>query len=134
VLGENQAHIDVATETKVALAVVAIVAAVIGVAVAALVYLRRRARVAEPAVLAHAWYYDESVTRFVGGPGTKGFEAVAWFDAHVIDGAVNGVATLVRTSGRGLRHAQSGFVRSYALGISAGVVVVLGYFLTRLYV
>jgi hypothetical protein len=29
---------------------------------------------------------------------------------------------------------QSGFVRSYALGISAGVVVVLAYFLTRLYI
>jgi len=30
--------------------------------------------------------------------------------------------------------AQSGFVRSYALGMTAGVVVVLAYFLTRLYV
>jgi hypothetical protein len=26
---------------------------------------------------------------------------------------------------------QSGFVRSYALGVSIGVVVLLGYFLTR---
>jgi hypothetical protein len=31
-----------------------------------------------------------------------------------------------------LRRAQTGFVRSYALGITAGVVIVLGYFLTRL--
>ena len=134
VLGENEAHIDVATGTKVALAVVAIIASVSGIVVASLVYLRRRVKAVEPGVLAHAWYYDETVTRFVGGPGTKAFEAVAWFDAHVIDGAVNGVATLVRTSGRGLRTVQSGFVRSYALGISAGVVVVLGYFLTRLYI
>jgi len=134
VLGENEAHIDVATGTKVALAVVAIIAAVTGILVASLIYLRRRVKAVEPRVLAHAWYYDETVTRFVGGPGTKAFEAVAWFDAHVIDGAVNGVATLVRTSGRGLRTVQSGFVRSYALGISAGVVVVLGYFLTRLYI
>jgi NADH-quinone oxidoreductase subunit L len=90
-------------------------------------------RAVEPAVLAHAWYYDESITRFVGGPGTKGFAAVAWFDRYIIDGGVNGVAALVRTTGQGLRTMQSGFVRSYALGISAGVVVVLGYFLTRLY-
>jgi NADH-quinone oxidoreductase subunit L len=134
VLGENEAHIDVATGTKVGLAVVAIIAAAAGIFAASLVYLRRRVKAVEPGVLAHAWYYDESITRFVGGPGTKGFGAVAWFDAHVIDGAVNGVATLVRTSGRGLRTVQSGFVRSYALGISAGVVVVLGYFLTRLYI
>ena len=134
VIGENELHIDVATGTKVGLAVVAIIAAVTGIFVASLVYLRRRVRAVEPAVLAHGWYYDESVTRFVGGPGTKGFGAVAWFDRTIIDGAVNGIATVVRTSGRGLRTVQSGFVRSYALGISAGVVVVLGYFLTRLYV
>jgi NADH-quinone oxidoreductase subunit L len=134
VVGANEAHIDVTTETKVALAAVATLTALTGIFVGWLVYLRRRVRVTEPAVLAHAWYYDEAVTRFVGGPGTRAFEAVAWFDSHVVDGAVNGVATLVRTSGRGLRTVQSGFVRSYALGISAGVVVVLGYFLTRLYI
>ncbi len=134
VLGENEVHINVATGTKVALAGAAVAAGLIGIFAAWLIYLRRRVRAVEPAVLAHAWYYDETVTQFVGGPGTKGFEAVAWFDRNVIDGAVNGIATVVRTSGRGLRTVQSGFVRSYALGISAGVVVVLGYFLTRLYV
>jgi NADH-quinone oxidoreductase subunit L len=134
VVGANEAHIDVSTATKVALAAVAVLAALTGIFVSSLVYLRRRIKAVEPAVLAHAWYVDESVSRFVGGPGMKGFEAVAWFDRHVIDGAVNGVATLVRTSGRGLRQVQSGFVRSYALGIAAGVVVLLGYFLTRLYI
>jgi NADH-quinone oxidoreductase subunit L len=134
VIGATEAHIAVTTETKVALGVVATIAAVVGIAGAALVYVRRPVRAAEPAVLAHAWYYDEAITRFVGGPGTKGFEAVAWFDRSVVDGAVNGVATLVRNSGRGLRTVQSGFVRSYALGMSAGVVVVLGYFITRLFV
>ena len=133
VVGANEVDIDVATGTKVALAVVAIVASLTGIVVAGLVYLRRRARAVEPRVLAHGWYYDESITRFVGGPGTKGFEAIAWFDSHVVDGAANGLASLVRSSGRGLRTVQSGFIRSYALGISAGVVVVLGYFLTRLY-
>ncbi len=134
VLEGNEAHLSVTTETKVALAVVAMLAAAVGILGAALVYLWRRVRAVEPAVLAHAWYYDESITRFVGGPGTGGFEAVAWFDRNVIDGAVNGVGSLVRRSGTGLRTVQSGFVRSYALGMSAGVVVVLGYFLTRLFV
>lgn len=133
VVGAGEVQIDVTTGTKVALAVAAIVASLAGVAGAGLVYLRHRVRAFEPAILAHAWYYDESITRLVGGPGTKGFAAVAWFDRNIIDGAVNGVASVVRTSGRGLRTVQSGFVRSYALGISAGVVVVLGYFLTRLY-
>jgi NADH-quinone oxidoreductase subunit L len=134
VLYGNEAVISVTTDTKVTLAVVATVVALVGILSAAAVYLLHRVRPVEPAVLAHAWYYDEAITRFVGGPGTKGFEAVAWFDRTVIDGAVNGVASLVRGTGSGLRTLQSGFVRSYALGMSAGVVVVLGYFLTRLFI
>src|SRR5690606_36481469 len=111
VVGANEAHIDVATGTKWALAVGAAVLALVGILVAAAVYLRRRVRAVEPSVLAHAWYYDEAITRFVGGPGTRFFEAVAWFDAHVVGGAVNGVAALVRAGGRRLRAVQSGFVR-----------------------
>jgi NADH-quinone oxidoreductase subunit L len=124
-------EIDVTTGTQVALAVVATVVALVGIAAASAVYLRRRVRAIEPAVLAHAWYYDETISRFVAGPGTQAFEAVAWFDRNVIDGAVNGVAHLVAGAGRRLRTVQSGYVRSYALGLAAGVVVVLGYFVTR---
>ena len=49
-----------------------------------------RSRPSEPTVLANAWYYDRAVTDFMGGPGRKAFEAAAWFDANVVDGAVNG--------------------------------------------
>jgi NADH-quinone oxidoreductase subunit L len=132
VVGANELQIDVASGTKVALAVVAVVLGLVGIGVAALVYLQRRLKPVEPKVLEHAWYYDEAVTRFVGGPGRAAFEGVAAFDRNVIDGAVNGVAGGVRGLGRVVRVAQSGFVRGYALGMTAGVVVVLGYFLTRL--
>ena len=131
VLGANEAEIAVSTGAKVALAAVAIGAGLVGIALASAVYLRHRVRAIEPEVLAHAWYYDEEVTAFMGGPGRKSFDAIAWFDVHIIDGAVNGVATLVRGVGRRLRPLQSGFVRSYALGVTIGVVVVLGYFITR---
>jgi NADH-quinone oxidoreductase subunit L len=131
VLRANEAEIAVSTGVKVGLAVLAVGAGVVGIVLAAGVYLLRRVRAVEPQVLAHAWYYNEAITAFVGGPGTKSFEAVAWFDAHVIDGAVNGVASVVRYVGRRLRHVQTGFVRSYALGVTVGVVIVLGYFVTR---
>ncbi|MGH9192752.1 MAG: NADH-quinone oxidoreductase subunit L, partial [Acidimicrobiales bacterium] len=131
VLGVNEAPIAVSTGAKVVLAIIAVGAGLVGIAFAAVVYLRHRVRAVEPAVLAHAWYYDAAVTAFMGGPGRKAFDGIAWFDAHVIDGAVNGVARVVRTVGGRLRSVQSGFVRSYALGVSIGVVVVLGYFLTR---
>jgi NADH-quinone oxidoreductase subunit L len=131
VLGVNEAEIAVSTGAKVALAVIAVGAGLVGLAIAAAVYLRHRVRAVEPEVLAHAWYYDEEVTAFMGGPGRKSFDAIAWFDAHIIDGAVNGVAVVVRDLGRRLRPVQSGFLRSYALGVTIGVVVVLGYFVTR---
>jgi NADH-quinone oxidoreductase subunit L len=132
VVGRNELQVDVPTGTKVALAAAAVALALIGIGVASLVYLQRRVKAVEPKVLEHAWYYDEAVSRFVGGPGRAVFEGVAAFDRVVIDGAVNGIAGGVRGLGRVVRVAQSGFVRGYALGMTAGVVIVLGYFLTRL--
>jgi NADH-quinone oxidoreductase subunit L len=132
VIGENEVHIEVATGTKVGLAVVAVAAALVGIAIAYTLYLRRRTRPAEPAVLAHAWYYDEAIAAFVDGPGEAGFEGVAAFDRTVIDGGAVGVAGVVQRIGRGLRHVQTGFVRSYALGVAAGVIVLLGYFVSRI--
>jgi NADH-quinone oxidoreductase subunit L len=132
VVGEHARHIDVATGTKVGLAVVAVLVAFAGIAAAVAVYLQRRVEPVEPEVLANAYYYDSALASFVGGPGRAGFEATAAFDRNVVDGAVNGVATVVRSGGGGLRRIQSGFVRSYALGISVGAVALLAYFVSRI--
>ena len=82
-------------------------------------------------ILAHAWYYDESISSFVAGPGERAFEEVAHFDRGIIDGAVNGVAGLVRFGASKLRLAQTGYVRNYALGIAVGAFILVGLFLTR---
>jgi NADH-quinone oxidoreductase subunit L len=125
-------EVDVSTETKYVLAAIAVALGLLGILVAASVYLWKRLRPVEPKVLAHAWYYDEAVSAFAGGPGREAFEGVAAFDRVVIDGIPNGIAKSVRGLGGTVRKVQTGFVRSYALGMTAGVVVVLGYFLTRL--
>ncbi len=132
VVGQNELVVTTPTATKWTLVVVAVAAALVGIGIASVVYLRRRVRAIEPAVLAHAYYYDEAVSAFVAGPGTAMFNAAAWFDTHIIDGAVNGVAWLVVRGGRRLRHLQTGFVRSYALGVATGVVVVLAYIILRI--
>ena len=131
VVAGNEAVIDVTTATKLGLAAIATLAALIGIYLGVRVYLQRRAKAIEPEILAEGWYYDSTVTAFMGGPGRQGFDAVATFDAEVVDGAVNGVAAVVRGSGKGLRVLQTGFVRSYALGVAVGVVGLLAYFLTR---
>jgi NADH-quinone oxidoreductase subunit L len=53
------------------------------------------------------------------------------FDPGVIDGLVNGVATVVASWARGLRRVQTGFVMNYALGILLGAVAVIAYLLAR---
>jgi NADH-quinone oxidoreductase subunit L len=59
--------------------------------------------------------------RFVGGLGL--------FDAHGVDGTVNGTAaTFAGISGR-MRRWQTGFVRSYALSLLAGALLVLSVLL-----
>ena len=53
---------------------------------------------------------------------------MADFDGKVVDGAVNGVATLVRESSEQVRKGQTGYVRQYAGVIGIGVVLLLGWF------
>jgi NADH-quinone oxidoreductase subunit L len=68
----------------------------------------------------------------MAGPGTAFANFQAWVvDKRIIDGSVNGVAALVRGSGAQLRKLQTGYVRTYALGMAAGVVAILGYVLFR---
>src|SRR5579872_3426807 len=87
---------------------------------------------AEPVFLQRAWYIDWAYDRFLARPSTRGAELTAvYVEADAIDGAVNGFARLVRQFGGRLRRLQSGYVRNYALGISAGLVVILAYLLSR---
>jgi NADH-quinone oxidoreductase subunit L len=117
-----------AYDAKVWLAVLAIVCALSGIALAVAVYGRRRLRAIEPQLLADGWRYDAGVSAFMGGPGRRAFDALARFDARVVDGAVNGVATLVASTSGRVRRLQTGNVRSYAGIVGAGVVLVLIWF------
>ncbi len=47
------------------------------------------------------------------------------FDTYVVDGLVNGVAQLVMTTGRDLRHVETGRVQSYMAAIFGGIVVLI---------
>jgi NADH-quinone oxidoreductase subunit L len=129
-VGEH--HLSEATEDiKYLLAVIAALFAVVGIIAGVLVYLKKKVKPFEPAILANGWYYDQAVSDFVGGPGRAGFEGAAWVDQHVVDGAVNGAASSVRATAGVLRRGQSGFIRNYALGIGLGVVALLAWFLLQ---
>jgi len=127
----TELEVDVATGTKVALAAVAVLAAVSGIVLTAQVYLRKRFQPVEPEVLAHGLYYDESISAFMAGPGRAAFDGVTAFDTTVVDGAVTGTGSGIRAAAAKLRTAQTGYVRSYALGVAIGAVILVGLFLGR---
>ncbi len=72
----------------------------------------------------HKWWFDELNDLLFVQFGGRVANAFAWFDVHVIDGAVNGVASLTQKAGDELRHAQTGRVQNYALGIAGGLIVI----------
>jgi NADH-quinone oxidoreductase subunit L len=133
VLSDHEVHLDLPGGEQLVLALVALVLVIAGILFARFIYLQHpdRASRFEPALFANAWYLDRGISGFVSGPGRSFFDAVAWFDRTIVDGAVNGAAVVVRGAAVGLRKTQTGFVRSYALAVTIGAVIVLGWLLTR---
>jgi len=86
----------------------------------------------EPQFLRRVWYWDGFYDAIIGRPG----QAFAQFcnsviESRVIDGAVNGVAGLVRRSGSAARRVQTGFVRNYALAIGLGLAAIVVFVASR---
>src|SRR5579875_293101 len=86
----------------------------------------------EPSFLRRVWYWDDVYDALVGRPSQVLARAcAAAVDGRLIDGAVNGVGRLVRATGSGVRRVQTGFVRSYVIGIALGMAALLIFMLSR---
>ena len=133
VVEESEANISKtwAYENKYVLLVIAILIATTGIAAAFAVYGKKKVKAVEPRVLEQAWFYDAGAAKLVGGPGRATFNAVAWADSRIVDGAVNGTATLVRNIAGQVRKSQNGFTRVYAALMAVGAVALLAWFLFR---
>jgi NADH-quinone oxidoreductase subunit L len=133
VVEESEANISKtwAYENKYVLLMVAVLIAATGIAAAIAVYAKKKSKAIEPRVLEQAWFYDAGAAKLIGGPGRAAFNAVAWADTHIVDGAVNGTATLVRNVAGQVRKSQSGFTRLYAALMAVGAVALLAWFLYR---
>jgi NADH-quinone oxidoreductase subunit L len=110
--------------------VVAVVA--IGVALAWLLYQKRDVPRTAPADVsfatraARADLYGDAINDvLVVRPGSHLVTSLVATDRGLIDGAFTGGATVVRGSGQGLRRLQTGYVRSYALSVLAGALVLV---------
>jgi len=110
---------------------VAMVAATIGLLVAWRMYSKDVKRAPETGLhkfLYNKYYIDELYQAAIVNPLIWISRNILWkaADEGTIDGAVNGIAYGVREIGDGVRHAQSGNTRSYAVWVLIGAVVVFG--------
>ncbi len=71
------------------------------------------------------YYVDDLYGLVWARGGVLVASALWWFDARVIDGAVNGAGWIAQRLGGLLRRTQTGRVQNYGLGMAAGLVVVL---------
>jgi NADH-quinone oxidoreductase subunit L len=77
-------------------------------------------------MLLNKYFVDEAYNWWFVKQG-KALSDWLWktFDVGVVDGIVNGVAGLTAWLGSALRRTQTGYVRSYALMMTVGIVLVL---------
>jgi NADH:ubiquinone oxidoreductase subunit 5 (subunit L)/multisubunit Na+/H+ antiporter MnhA subunit len=75
------------------------------------------------------WWFDELNDLLFIRIGGRVAAFLWWFDRTIVDGTVNGVGTVVKDAGGGLRQIQTGRVQNYALGIAIGLIVMAGSFL-----
>jgi NADH-quinone oxidoreductase subunit L len=78
-------------------------------------------------------YWMDEIYDFLFVNSIVDFSRFLWkkFDELIVDGIVNGVASLTLAFGRGLRLFQTGLVKDYALSILVGVLAVIGYLVLR---
>ncbi len=121
------------------LAAVSVLAGVVGILMAAALYLgpeERRERLLGQIrrpwfAMENAYWVDQMYGRTIVIPGKKlSIWAAFTFDNGVIDGIVNGVGVLVQRLAAALRPLQTGLVRNYALVLAAGVVGLVVWFLS----
>jgi NADH-quinone oxidoreductase subunit L len=134
------AHGDVATEYL--LMALSVAAGIAGILMARRFYLSRpdvaerlAARFAPlHRLLFNKYHVDEVYDAAVVKPLTNGSRTLLWkwFDAGVVDGAVNGCARLVGALSSVARRMQTGNVSNYGLAIVVGISVLLWFVISRL--
>jgi NADH-quinone oxidoreductase subunit L len=131
VFGEPEEAAHVVAPALVGLVVTVVM--LLGVLVAWLFVGRREVPVTAPARVSvvtraarNALYADAVNESLFMRPGQWLTRALVWFDNRGVDGAVNGLAAGLGGSSSRLGRVQTGFVRSYALGMLGGAVVVAG--------
>ena len=111
--------------------VITLVFIIIGSIIGWITYARREVPIEAPqgnwlTRAARKDLYGDAVNyALVVAPTNYAARALVWFDSRIVDGSVNGSAAIVGGLSGRMRRTQSGFIRSYALSMVGGAVLVL---------
>jgi NADH-quinone oxidoreductase subunit L len=77
----------------------------------------------------HDWFHEKVIANTYIWLSNIALDRYA--DQRGIDAIANGIGAVTKNFSAGLRRIQNGFVRSYALSVLLGVVLILGYLLLK---
>src|SRR5713101_334533 len=133
--GNAEAAEATAHALETPLAIVAVITALLGFAIAFWLYLRQPGKPEQLAksmrgaynTLLHKYYVDEIYAALIVKPLLWISTNVLWqaVDVRTIDATVNGIAEGATDLGDGVRHTQSGNTRSYAVWVVIGALVII---------
>ena len=127
--------------TEYILMALSVALAVSAIMLARTLYLRKQSTVERIAnvfkaihtLLWNKYYVDELYDFAIVSPILSTSRSFLWkfFDVKIVDGAVNGAASLAGFSSKYLRRIQTGVAQNYAMAFVVGLIVVLGVLLFR---
>ena len=125
-LVEREANVVPHSLTPFLVVGISVVGALVAVATNRRTPVERPERVSLPVRAARRDLYANAINEtLIARPGTWLTRALVYVDNRGVDGVVNGTAALLGGSSGRLRRLQTGFVRSYALSMLGGTVLVV---------
>src|SRR5260370_15276138 len=134
-VGNAEAAEATAHALETPLAIVAVITALLGFAVAFCLYLKQPRQPPQLAksmrgaytTLLNKYYVDEIYAALIVKPLLWISRTVLWqaVDVRAIDSTVNGISEGATDLGDGVRHTQSGNTRSYAVWVVIGALVII---------
>ena len=118
-------------ELELGIAIPSVIIGILGITIAGLMYAKETSipdKISKSlrgfyTAIYNKFYFDELylfvtkkiIFRYISAP-------VAWFDRHVVDGTMNGIAMVTESTAKLIKGFQSGRMQQYALAIVYGVV------------
>ncbi|MDX1659633.1 MAG: NADH-quinone oxidoreductase subunit L [Nitriliruptorales bacterium] len=117
---------------------ISVIAGLTGIALAYAAYLRKPIRSKRTSEPVRGWFGDLMERKFLVDEAYESVfvrfggvvaDAAVWIDEHIVDGAVNGAATVSARAADWSRRMQTGFARGYIASFVAGAVILFAVLL-----